>query len=179
MTDATLRIGLAAARNAPSVAERLETVKRFLGQAAARDVAIVCFPEAYIPGLRGCDFPVPEHDQGRQRQAAGGGPRHGQGAPRGDRHGHGVGIRRPGCTTSRSSISRDGEVVGYQAKNQIPLEEEAFYVPDGRRRLFEVDGVPFGIAICHEGWRYPESVRWAATRGARLVFHPQLTGSDQ
>ena len=53
-------------------------------------------------------------------------------------------------------ISRDGEVVGYQAKNQIPLEEEPFYVPDGRRRLFEVDGVPFGIAICHEGWRYPE-----------------------
>ena len=39
--------------------------------------------------------------------------------------------------------------------------------------------MPFGIAICHEGWRYPESVRWAATRGARLVFHPQLTGSDR
>ena len=56
-------------------------------------------------------------------------------------------------------ISRDGEVVGYQAKNQIPLEEEAFYVPNGRRRVFEVDGVPFGIVICHEGWRYPESVR--------------------
>ena len=36
MVDTTLRIGLAAVRNAPSVAERLETVKRFLGQAAAR-----------------------------------------------------------------------------------------------------------------------------------------------
>ncbi len=36
----------------------------------------------------------------------------------------------------------------------------------------------FGIAICHEGWRYPESVRWPARNGARLVFHPQLTGSD-
>jgi predicted amidohydrolase len=76
-------------------------------------------------------------------------------------------------------ISRDGTVVGYQAKNQIPLQEEPFYVPDGRRRLFEVDGVPFGITICHEGWRYPESVRWSAARGARVVFHPQLTGSDQ
>src|SRR3712207_8505862 len=30
-------------------------------------------------------------------------------------------------------ISRDGEVVGYQAKNQIPLEEEAFYVPEDRK----------------------------------------------
>jgi predicted amidohydrolase len=42
-----------------------------------------------------------------------------------------------------------------------------------------VDGVPFGITICHEGWRYPEAVRWSAARGARLVFHPQLTGSDR
>jgi predicted amidohydrolase len=76
-------------------------------------------------------------------------------------------------------ISRDGVVDGYQAKNQIPLEEEPYYVPDGQRRLFEVDGVPFGIAICHEGWRYPESVRWSAARGARVVFHPQVTGSDK
>jgi predicted amidohydrolase len=76
-------------------------------------------------------------------------------------------------------ISRDGTVVGCQAKNQIPVEEEPYYVPDGRRRLFEVDGVPFGITICHEGWRYPEGVRWAAVRGAQLVFHPQLTGSDR
>jgi predicted amidohydrolase len=36
----------------------------------------------------------------------------------------------------------------------------------------------FGMAICHEGWRYPETVRWAAVRGAKIVFHPHLTGSD-
>jgi hypothetical protein len=27
---------------------------------------------------------------------------------------------------------------------------------------------PFGVAICHEGWRYPETVRWAARRGAQV-----------
>ena len=37
----------------------------------------------------------------------------------------------------------------------------------------------FGVAICHEGWRYPETVRWAAVRGAKIVFHPHHTGSDQ
>jgi len=26
--------------------------------------------------------------------------------------------------------------------------------------------------ICHEGWRYPETVRWAVRRGAQVVFHP-------
>ena len=178
MADATLRIGLASVRNAPSVAERLETVKRFLAQAAEQDVAIVCFPEAYIPGLRGCDFPVIEHDQGRQREIL----EEVRATARAHRVATVMGMEwesAAGLHNVAFVVSGDGEVVGYQAKNQIPLEEEAFYVPDGRRRLFEVDGVPFGIAICHEGWRYPESVRWAATRGARLVFHPQLTGSDR
>ncbi len=177
MADTTLRIGLAAVRNAPSVAERLETVKRVLAQAAARDVAIVCFPETYIPGLRGCDFPVPAHDQCRQREAL----EEVRAAAGAQRVATVIGMEwesAAGLHNVAFVISRDGEVVGYQAKNQIPLEEEPFYVPDGWRRLFEIDGVPFGIAICHEGWRYPESVRWAATRGARLVFHPQLTGSD-
>jgi predicted amidohydrolase len=178
MADAILRIGLAAVRNAPSVAERLETVNRFLAQAAAQDVAIVCFPEAYIPGLRGCDFPVPAHDQRRQREAL----EEVGVAAEAHRVATVIGMEwesAAGLHNVAFVVSRDGEVVGYQAKNQIPLEEEPFYVPDGRRRLFEVGGVPFGITICHEGWRYPESVRWAATRGARLVFHPQLTGSDR
>jgi predicted amidohydrolase len=177
MPDAVLRIGLAAARNAPSVAERLVTVQRFLAQAAALDVAIVCFPEAYIPGLRGCDFPVPAPDQARQQEAL----EVIRAAAEAHRVATVVGMEwesAAGLHNVAFVISRDGEVVGFQAKNQIPLEEEPFYVPDGRRQLFEVDGVPFGIAICHEGWRYPESVRWAATRGAQLVVHPQLTGSD-
>jgi predicted amidohydrolase len=177
MADAILRIGLAAMRNPPSVAERLETVKRVLAEAATRDVAIVCFPETYIPGLRGCDFPVPAPDQCRQREAL----EEVRVAAEAHRVAAVIGMEwesAAGLHNVAFVVSRVGEVVGYQAKNQIPLEEEPFYVPDGQRRLFEIDGVPFGIAICHEGWRYPESVRWAATRGARLVFHPQLTGSD-
>jgi predicted amidohydrolase len=169
---------LAAARNAPSVEERLHTAERFLAEAAAQGVAIVCFPEAYIPGLRGMDFPVPPPDQQRQAAALE--------ELRATAQRHGVAVvvgmeweSTAGLHNVAFVISRDGEIVGYQAKNQIPPEEDPFYVPDGRRRLFEVDGVPFGITICHEGWRYPESVRWSAVRGARLVFHPQLTGSDR
>ncbi|MGH2616992.1 MAG: carbon-nitrogen hydrolase family protein [Thermomicrobiales bacterium] len=178
MAEATLRIGLAAARNAPTVAERLETAERFLKEAAAQDVAIVCFPEAFIPGLRGFDFPVPAPDQCRQQEALE--------TVRAVARQHGVAVVMgmewetvAGRHNVAVVLSRDGEIEGYQAKNQIPLEEEPFYVPDGQRRLFAVDGAPFGIAICHEGWRYPETVRWAAVRGARLVFHPQLTGSDR
>jgi hypothetical protein len=52
-------------------------------------------------------------------------------------------------------------------KNQLDPTEEAHYVPGEGRRLFDIDGCTFGIAICHEGFRYPETVRWAAVRGAQ------------
>ena len=174
----SLRIGLAAVRNVPSIEERLQTVDRFLAEAGAQGVAIVCFPETYLPGLRGQDFPVPPPDQRRQQAALeeirSASQRHGVAVVVGMEWESAAGLHNVAFV-----VSRRGEIVGYQAKNQIPREEEPFYVPDGRRRLFEIDGVPFGITICHEGWRYPEAVRWAAVRGARLVFHPQLTGSDR
>ncbi len=177
MANGTLRIGLAAVANAPTVEERLATAERVLAEAAARDVAIVCFPETYIPGLRGFDFPVPPVDQRRQEAAL---ERIRAAAAR-----NGVAVvvgmeweTDLGTHNVAFVISREGVVEGYQTKNQIPLEEEPHYAPDGRRRLFEIDGVPFGITICHEGWRYPEATRWAAARGAKVVFHPQLTGSD-
>jgi predicted amidohydrolase len=36
----------------------------------------------------------------------------------------------------------------------------------------------FGVAICHEGWRYPETVRWPVRRGAHIVFHPHFHERD-
>ncbi len=174
----TLRIGLAAARNAPTVEERLRTVDRFLAEAAAQSVAIVCFPEAYLPGLRGEDFPVPPPDQRRQQAALD--------AVRAAARTHGAAVvmgmeweTAAGLHNVAFVVSREGEVQGHQAKNQLAPQEEPFYVPEGQRHMFEIDGVPFGIAICHEGWRYPESVRWAAVRGAKVVFHPHFTGSDR
>ncbi|HLL77141.1 MAG TPA: carbon-nitrogen hydrolase family protein, partial [Pyrinomonadaceae bacterium] len=68
---------------------------------------------------------------------------------------------------------------GHQTKNQLDPTEDQFYVPGRARRLFEIDGLKFGVAICHEGFRYPETVRWAAARGAKVVFHPHCTGSDR
>ena len=77
-------------------------------------------------------------------------------------------------------ISARGRVLGHQTKNQItPGGESENYVPDGQRRVFRVKGTTFGITICHEGWRYPETVRWATVRGAKVIFQPQVTGSDK
>ncbi len=172
------RIGLAAARNLSTLEGRLQTVDRFLAEAADQDVAIVCFPEAYLPGLRGMDFPVPPHEQAVQEAAL-------EEVSRSAKA-HGVAViigmewaTDLGLLNVAFVITRDGDVLGYQSKNQIPLEEADHYVPGTERQIFEIDGVPFGITICHEGWRYPEATRWSAVRGARIVFHPQLTGSDR
>jgi predicted amidohydrolase len=88
-------------------------------------------------------------------------------------------LTRTGRLIAAFVIDARGEVQGYQTKNQLDPTEDRFYVPGNTRRLFEINGVKFGVVICHEGWRYPETVRWAAVRGAKIVFHPQLTGSDR
>jgi predicted amidohydrolase len=177
MRGSFLRIGLAAARNAPTVAMRLAIAEQLIAEGARRSVAIVCFPEAYLPGLRGMDFPVPAPDQARQQAALD--------AISAMARNHGVAVIMgmewegpEGMLNVAWVVRRDGTTAGMQAKNQIAPSEDPYYVAEGTRRMFEIDGVPFGIAICHEGWRYPETVRWSARRGAKVVFHPHMTGSD-
>ena len=177
MASDKLRIGLASPRVARTREEGLATVGRFLAEAESRGAAIVCFPETFLPGYRGLGFPTPPPDQPAQERAV-------QGVCDMARK-HRVAVIVPmewaspaGLLNLAFVVNADGTIQGYQAKNQLAPEEEPHYVPGDTRRLFVVDGVPFGIAICHEGWRYPETVRWAARRGARVVFHPHLSGSD-
>jgi predicted amidohydrolase len=57
---------------------------------------------------------------------------------------------------------------------QIDPSEEGMYAAGSGRRVFQAGALTFGVAICHEGWRYPETVRWAARYGAHVVFHPHF-----
>jgi predicted amidohydrolase len=71
-------------------------------------------------------------------------------------------------------IDRDGRIAGFQDKVQIDPSEEGTYSFGSGRRVFQTGPLTFGIAICHEGWRYPETVRWAVRHGAHIVFHPHF-----
>jgi predicted amidohydrolase len=44
--------------------------------------------------------------------------------------------------------------------------------------VFAAAGVTFGIAICHEGFRYPEVARALALGGARIIFAPHWVTTD-
>ena len=171
-------VALASPRAASSLDEGLEKVRRFVAEASARGAEIVCFPEAYLPGLRGQEFPVPRFDEAEHERAL----RDVGGWAREHRIAVIAGLERitpAGRQVAAYVLDASGRVRGFQTKNQVDPTEDRHYVPGDTRSLFEVNGVKFGVAICHEGWRYPETVRWAAVRGAKIVFHPQYTGSDR
>jgi predicted amidohydrolase len=171
-------VALASPRVASSLDDGLDRIKRLVGEASARGAEIVCFPEAYLPGLRGQDFDVFPFDQAQHDRAL----RAVMDLARAHTMAIVLGMERltpAGRQIAAYVIDRDGQLQGYQTKNQLDPTEDRFYVPGNTRRLFETNGVKFGVAICHEGWRYPETVRWAAVRGAKIVFHPQHTGNEK
>jgi len=171
-------IALASPRVASGLDDGLGRIERLVSEAAAQEAAIVCFPEAYLPGLRGQDFEVLPFDRQAQDRVLEAVGRYARA--------HGIaiilGMERltdKGRQIAAAVLDAEGQMQGWQTKNQLDPSEDRFYVPGDTRQLFEVAGIKFGVTICHEGWRYPETVRWAAVRGARIVFHPHQTGSDK
>jgi predicted amidohydrolase len=173
-----LIIALASPGVAASLDEGLDKIKRFQSEASAQGAEIVCFPEAYLPGLRGQDFDVYPFDETQQERALKAVAQWARtyavatilGMER---------LTAAGRQIAAFVMDSRGRLQGCQTKNQLAPTEDQYYVPGSTRHLFEVNGVRFGVAICHEGWRYPETVRWAAVRGAKIVFHPQHTGSER
>src|SRR5260370_32484142 len=71
-------------------------------------------------------------------------------------------------------INPDGTIAGFQDKCQIDPSEQPIYSPGIGRQVFQTGPLPFGIALCHEGCRYPETVLSAPRHVAPLVFHPHF-----
>ncbi|GGH03294.1 carbon-nitrogen hydrolase family protein [Mucilaginibacter phyllosphaerae] len=160
-----------------SIPNALTQVDTLSEDAAQQGAKIICFPESFIPG-----YPLADHQLEKatpeQLQAA-------LNSVCEIAAKNAIAIITPMdwyenklFLNVAQVISAKGEVLGYQTKNQLDPSEDRFWAPGTERRLFEIEGLKFGITICHEGFRYPESVRWAAREGAQVVFHPHLTGSD-
>ena len=168
-----MRIGLATLPFAGSVAGAVENVRQALEAAALRGARIVCTPENYVPGLRDAGFHVddvsPEELLCAHDTIAGYVRNSGVALI--------LGTEFPtanGMLVSALVYGTSGRVLGRQDKVQLDPGEDEMFVSGSGRSVFEVDGLRFGISICHEASHYPETVRWAALRGAQLVFHPQL-----
>ena len=168
----TVRIALANIRVPSTPDESVRLAAAAVAEAARQSATVICFPECFLPGYRwpGSTAPPPdpvflERAWATVAEAAA--------AARitvilGTERVTDRGLQITACV-----INPDGTVAGWQDKAQIDPDEEVNYRALGdERRVFTTGPLTFGIAICHEGWRYPETVRWAARRGAHVVFHP-------
>jgi predicted amidohydrolase len=167
------RIALANLPYPPTPAAALVLAEAAIVRAAAEGAGLVCFPECFIPGYRTPGKPVPPHDPvflGRALAAV-------AAAARRARVAVVLGTERRVDDELRITamvVDAEGAVLGWQDKVQLDPSEEGTFSPGTERDLFRAGPLTFGVAICHEGWRYPETVRWAARRGAHVVFHPHF-----
>jgi predicted amidohydrolase len=168
----TVRIALANIRYPATPDDSVALACHAIGDAAGKDVRIICFPECFVPGYRvGKSVPPPDAAfLSRAWSAVADAARRASltvvlGTER---------LVDGGLVATALVINPDGSIAGFQDKVQIDPTEESTYTPGLDRHVFHAAGLTFGVAICHEGWRYPETVRWAARHGAHVVFHPHF-----
>jgi len=167
------RIALGNLRFPSTPEESVTLAEQAIAKAGEEGAAIVCFPECFVPGYRAAGKNVPPPDDGFLERAwsavAAAAARANVAVILGTER-----LTAGGLLISALVIHPDGSIAGFQDKVQIDPSEESTYTAGSGRRVFETGPLKFGIAICHEGWRYPETVRWAARRGAHVVFHPHF-----
>ena len=167
------RIALSNLRFPPSPEESITLAEQAIAQASLEGADLICFPECFIPGYRAIGKPIPPPDpQFLERAWAAVAEAAGKA-----RIAVILGTERivdGALLITALVINPDGTIAGFQDKVQIDPSEEATYTAGSGRRVFETGPLTFGISICHEGWRYPETVRWPARRGAQIVFHPHF-----
>jgi predicted amidohydrolase len=169
----TVRIALA---NIPFPATREESValaEHAIVQASRERAGLICFPECFVPGYRAPGKLMPPPDPAFLERAwatiAATAAKASVAVVLGTER-----IVNDALLATALVIDRDGTIAGFQDKVQLDPSEDGIYSPGSGRRVFQTGPLVFGVAICHEGWRYPETVRWAVRRGAHIVFHPHF-----
>jgi 5-aminopentanamidase len=172
-----MKIALASPHFPKSISDGLFQAEELIRDAVKENAEIICFPESFIPGypalefiVEKCNFETLNAALNKVCELA---------------KKYSIAVILPMDWYDNNEyfnvaqvISNTGEVLGCQSKNQLDPSEDNIWAAGRGRNIFEVNGVKFGICICHEGFRYPETVRWAAQRGAKIVFHPHCSGSN-
>ena len=171
----TFRIALANIPFPATPEESVTLAEQAIAEASREHAGIVCFPEAFVPGYRLMGKNLPPIRISGTRVVRGG-----SGRREGEDRGH-IGPERvagDALLLAALVFNSDGTVAGFQDKVQLDPSEDGTYSPGAGRRVFQTGPLTFGVVICHEGWRYPETVRWSARRGAHIVFHPHLDEAE-
>ena len=167
------RIALANVRFPATPDESVTLAEQAIAQASIERAALICFPECFIPGYRRARKPVPPPDRSFLERAwsaiATAAAKANLAVVLGTER-----VVDDALLATALVINQDGTIAGFQDKVQLDRSEENVYSPGSGRRVFQSGALIFGVAICHEGWRYPETVRWPVRQGAHIVFHPHF-----
>lgn len=169
----TIRLALANLPYPSSPAEAVDRAETAIADAGRLGALVVCFPECYVPGYRTTARASAPPDAAYLADAC----RRLTAAAGAARITAVVGTER--IVDGRHRITTlvagpGGEVQGFHDKVQLDPSEEAQWAAGDTRHVYTAGPLTFGLSICHEGWRYPETARWAARRGAQVVFVPHF-----
>jgi predicted amidohydrolase len=167
----TIRVGVASTPLTATLEEAVPAAVAAIEEAGRLGARVVCLPETALPGHRDQPRIVPDVAADALEEAL---VEVGDAARRSGVVAI-VGAERPtdgGREILSAVFDADGSRIGEQVKTQIDPSEEAWYIPGSGRRTFTAGGLTFGIAICHEAYRYPEITRALVLAGAQMVFVP-------
>jgi len=167
------RIALANLRFPATPEDSVTLAEQAIAQASIERADLICFPECFVPGYRLLGKTVPPPDPAFLERAwsaiAATAAKANLAVVLGTER-----VVDGALRITALVINRDGTIAGFQDKVQLDPSEDDLYSPGSGRRVFQAGPVTFGVVICHEGWRYPETVRWPVRHGAQIVFHPHF-----
>jgi predicted amidohydrolase len=171
------RIALANLRFPATPEESVRLAQQAVAQAGIEGAGLICFPECFVPGYRCLGKQVPPPDPVFLERAwstiAAAAAKAGLAVVLGTER-----VVDEALLITALVVNQDGTIAGFQDKVQLDPSEDGTYSPGSGRRVFHTGPLTFGVSICHEGFRYPETVRWAARNGAHIVFHPHLSEAE-
>jgi predicted amidohydrolase len=170
-----LRIGIAQVAQSRDIQANLEKAQAYIDKAVAKGVELLCFPETHLSGYRvGVIEPDAPSDEDALARALD--------SIREQCRVNGIavciGTETPNPEgkpyNSAVVIGGDGAVIVTHHKSRLTPKDALAYAPGKGPTLFELDGIPMGLVICFEGFRFPETSRDLARRGAKVILHPQF-----
>ncbi len=171
-----IRIGVAQVPQTADIERNLDKALEYMEKAAAQGVEMLCFPETHLPGYR---VGVLEPDASCD----------GNGLSRASEIirkkaadlslGVIMGAETPNSAgkpfNSAQVIDERGNSIALHHKSKLtPTDALGYAFPFTGPTSFTFKGVPMGVVICFEGYRFPETTRSLAKAGAKIVFHPQF-----
>ncbi len=169
-----LRIALAQTRQTADRQDNRRAILEAFDQAEARDVRILCFPEAQTLGYR-VDIAEPSGPvpvawlEELHAEVAGRCARFGMACILGTE------VRSESGKPYNSAlvIGEDGRIRGAHHKTMLTPLDAVAYEPGTGPHTFSLFGVTVGVVICFEGLRFAGTTAECVRRGAQVVFHPQ------